>query len=152
MELAGPMWKKQSIKPLPVAHSRCFEQHWGLSRHSRYCFTVYSRDFAFLYKAATALLWLPFKITACLPLEGLTSKGSLRPGLSIRWLSAASSFRQYTMVLTCTSIKQSPAAGGILATARRMLPLLWSSWSEMDWHFQSPSACCSYLPGIKKCQ
>lgn len=50
VDLAGPMWKKQSIKPPPVAHSRHFEKQWGFSRQSlllycapqRFCFSLQS--------------------------------------------------------------------------------------------------------------
>lgn len=83
---------------------------------SRRCFTVHSRDFAFSLQTCYHSALAPFQYH-CLPRTVKTREltlSSLRPGLSIWWPGAAPSFQQYTMVLTSTSAKQSPAAGGIL--------------------------------------
>lgn len=131
MELAGPMQKQQRMKP---PHGCSQQMLTGVWAAVLYC-AQHSRGSVFLYKAT--LLWLPLEITACLTLEGLTESraGYLLTRCSI-FLSA---------IQNSVNLPQEPHR-------KEDVPHTLELLSEMDWYFQKPSSCCSYVPsrtGIK---
>lgn len=135
MELAGAMWK-QNIKPPPVTHSRCSEQHQGLSKVA-----------VALLCTAEILLFSTNLLPLCF---GSLSVSLLASHCKDSWAHSRLTETRPEHLMTRCSIFLPAIHDGVNEhkcqtepcswwhpypgnpMPRKMLPILWSSWSVMN--------------------